>query len=1056
MKVLAHLDPVVLERTLLDELVEFLPHGEQSAALVIVPTRRLAGHLEQRLLERRPAWLGLDVLHFNALALRILAETGIPAPRMLSPSLIEALLRGVLRRHPQNRWSRYVRERPGALSGLASSLRDLREARVSSDTLRERTREDDGGRDLAPLYHGLCEELERLRGECWMDDAGLIEAALPHAERFAVRRRGIWLHGAYELTGLHTQLVCSLDRGREVRALFPYQENAPVSRYAERFLKHHLRSGDGGDVGIEVIEAIDPTDDRLPLAALYDEGARPVPAEHPEIVYRSAQGAAAEIKGAVRAALAEVGAGCPPHEIVIVARSLTPYEAALDEVFEQEDLPWTGSLTQPLRNHPSIHDFALLVAVLDEGFPRRGTAELLRSPRIRWDRFTENGAPPRGEYADRWSRAAGVVSGLDEWSELLVEWAGRIHGRAERSSEEQEHENQRAAERTVEAKLIAATLRRLHDRMRPDETRTWSGHADQLVALIADAFFTEGDVWDDIGSLLSEMRSLETIVGEGGAVSFGDMRRWLETAIDRTERMPHRRDNGGIRVLDMMQLRGITCRRLFVVGMNSGVLPRPPRPDPVLPDELREALGGPGTPLPVKKHGLEEERLLLNLALGAATERIELTWQRADEAGRGRTPSLALRETARLSHGTPELAACLRDAAWHPSHPTLALEWLQRTAGMLSAREERLLTTLQSIGQPAALDDWYPELTPGLNLLRATESFKFHDRSFDGRIGAAELTGRPWSVSALETLARCPLQFFFQRVLRVREFDEEAEPFELTPREIGQHTHDLLERTYAMLRTEGLFERPLADRVRRASEILDEVWIDAWRTLAQRLSRRAPALWAAQEARWKGAVLRFVVEDLERIDAGGWGVPETEQAIDQEVPFGEDRSLHLIGRVDRSFGDPTRRVIGDYKTGKVEGLTNATRMLKAQTLQVPLYWMLAETKAKIEVLGVGPRYDPAEVDAEERVLNFDGLKPDEFSGFIETMRVLTDLLANGVFPLKHSNIGCRYCAYELSCRHLHPPTLEREEHAADRADFRDLSKKSKSKKQTLEKARASR
>ncbi|NIM60601.1 MAG: hypothetical protein GTO30_02820, partial [Acidobacteria bacterium] len=59
MKVLAHLDPVVLERTLLDELVELRARNEALAALVIVPTGRLAGHVERRLLERRPAWLGL-------------------------------------------------------------------------------------------------------------------------------------------------------------------------------------------------------------------------------------------------------------------------------------------------------------------------------------------------------------------------------------------------------------------------------------------------------------------------------------------------------------------------------------------------------------------------------------------------------------------------------------------------------------------------------------------------------------------------------------------------------------------------------------------------------------------------------------------------------------------------------------------------------------------------------------------------------------------------------------------------------------------------------------
>jgi len=520
MKVLAHLDPVVLERTLLDELAGFRPRGEPSAALVIVPTARLAGHLERRLIERRPAWLGLQVLHFHALAFAILGEAGLGRPQVLSPGLEEALLRQVLRRHPENRWSRYVRQRPGALKGLATSLRDLREAGLAADTVAERAAKDPGGRDLALLYGGLREELERLQGEGWVDAAGLIESALPHAGTFAAKRRGIWLHGVYELTGLHTQLVRALDGGREVRVLFPFDPEAPVSRYAGRFLRRHLSGKD-----VEFEPTPESNDDRLALGALYDEEARPRPVECPQIVYRSAQGAAAEIKGAVRAALAAVGDGCPPSEIVIAARSLTPYKAAIDEVFEQEGLPWTGSLSQPLRNHPAIHDFALLVAVLDEGFPRRGTAELLRSPRVRWEQFADAGASPRGEQADSWSRAAGVVGGLDEWRDLLVEWAGRTQGRAERSREELERAHERAAERTIEARRIADALQRLEDRAQPGEPRRWSAHADTLAALISNALVADDDVWDDIGALLGEMRSLETIVGDTGTVRFGQMRR---------------------------------------------------------------------------------------------------------------------------------------------------------------------------------------------------------------------------------------------------------------------------------------------------------------------------------------------------------------------------------------------------------------------------------------------------------------------------------------------------------------------------------------------------
>ncbi|MHC4831522.1 MAG: PD-(D/E)XK nuclease family protein, partial [Planctomycetota bacterium] len=450
MKILAHLDPVVLESVLLDELVESRSQKEPTAALVIVPTHRLAGHLEQRLLERQPAWLGLEVLHFRALAQRILEEAGEPGLRLLSPRLIEALLRRVLRRQPENRWSAFVKERPGALGPLGVSLNDLREAGLSPDDVTSGVGEDAPGRDLAGLFAAMHEEFDRVRQANWVDDAGLMRAAIPHAAAFAARRHGLWLHGAYELIGVHARLLDALDQGREARVLLPYRAGAPVSRFAERFLADREAQ----------VEEISSVDKRPALEALYDEDARPTPSEQPQISYRSTQGAAAEIKGAVRAALAAVHAGCPPSEIVIAARSLAPYQAAIDEVFEQENLPWTGSLAQALRNHPAIHDLALLVAVLDENFPRRGTAELLRSPRVRWDRFMKDGEAARVAMADGWSRAAGIVGGLDEWREGLVEWAGRTYRRDASSKEDMDRTSRLATERTEEARKIARLLER--------------------------------------------------------------------------------------------------------------------------------------------------------------------------------------------------------------------------------------------------------------------------------------------------------------------------------------------------------------------------------------------------------------------------------------------------------------------------------------------------------------------------------------------------------------------------------------------------------------------
>jgi hypothetical protein len=44
---------------------------------------------------------------------------------------------------------------------------------------------------------------------------------------------------------------------------------------------------------------------------------------------------------------------------------------------------------------------------------------------------------------------------------------------------------------------------------------------------------------------------------------------------------------------------------------------------------------------------------------------------------------------------------------------------------------------------------------------------------------------------------------------------------------------------------------------------------------------------------------------------------------------------------------------------------------------------------------------------------------------------------------------CSWCPYRQACRHNHPPSREREEHAADSSGFRDVQRKNKTKKPTL-------
>ena len=115
-------------------------------------------------------------------------------------------------------------------------------------------------------------------------------------------------------------------------------------------------------------------------------------------------------------------------------------------------------------------------------------------------------------------------------------------------------------------------------------------------------------------------------------------------------------------------------------------------------------------------------------------------------------------------------------------------------------------------------------------------------------------------------------------------------------------------------------------------------------------------------------------------------------------------------------------------------------MLKARTLQVPLYRMLAGSDAVVEVLGVHPDLDPADEAHRHRFSGFDNDACER--SFRHTMRVLLHLRREGIFPLNKDDRHCGWCDYPHACRRNHPPTLERESRMGDAEDYRTVLKKS--------------
>src|SRR6185295_13636737 len=122
---------------------------------------------------------------------------------------------------------------------------------------------------------------------------------------------------------------------------------------------------------------------------------------------------------------------------------------------------------------------------------------------------------------------------------------------------------------------------------------------------------------------------------------------------------------GGVQVLSVIEARGRTFERLFVLGLARDAFPRTVREDPLLPDTLRTVLGGRTgegvlPDLPLKARGFDEERHLFAQLLSAAPE-VTLSWPAADAEDRplARSPLLD-----RLAPGAAESAPERAPALW--------------------------------------------------------------------------------------------------------------------------------------------------------------------------------------------------------------------------------------------------------------------------------------------------------------------------------------------------------------------------------------------------------
>ena len=675
----------------------------------------------------------------------------------------------------------------------------------------------------------------------------------------------------------------------------------------------------------------------------------------------SAPGEAREAVEIARRALDEAAAGVRFDDMAVCLRSPGQYLGLLEHAFERAGIPaYFDRGTR--RPDPSGRAFIALLSCACEKLSAKRFDEYLslgEVPRLDARPIAATSIPGDEAYA-RFARADGADTDVEDdpilpdtedeaivagalrapwkWEELIVESA--VIGGVDRA------EGKRRWRRRLDGLAAEYRVRLTEvDREEPESPRRGAIARDlrnlrHLRAFALPIVDTLGDwpadaTWGEwldrftdlaprvlrrparVLRVLADLRPMSSI----GPVPLEEVRDLLQTRLLTLDWDPPPRRYGRVFVGTPHQIRGRAFTVVFVPGLAERVFPQRVREDPLLPDDARRVTD---TRLVTRPDRTSAERLLLRLAMGAATDRLYLSYPRLGaEMGdmRPRVPSFYALDVMRAMTGrVPDHRALAVEAAeeanvslaWPaPRDPARAVDDLEHDLAVLGP----LLET-RDVAAVKGHARYLLELNPALRRSVISRWARAHARwsTSDGLIqvtpattralGHHRLRNRPYSLSALQRFATCPYQFLLAAIHRLEPWEEPEPLVRMDPLTRGSLFHRAQAEFFRELKAGGAL--PItASNLTAAIGTLHGV---INRVAAQYEDDLAPAI---------KRVWRDEIDDIRR-DLGIWAhrlaghrewVPEY-----FEFSFG----LHDEGRDPRSLPDPIVLESGFILRGSVD------------------------------------------------------------------------------------------------------------------------------------------
>jgi CRISPR/Cas system-associated exonuclease Cas4 (RecB family) len=972
------------------EVVRGIPAGAR--ALVIGASRGPADDLARAVAASAPATFGIQRLSLTQLAARTaiaaLAGEGRTPSTWLGAEAVAARAVFDASRDQALTYFEPVAATPGFPRALVRTLQELRLAGIRQADLE---RLPLAGPDLA----GLLERFESaFDASATADRAALFDTAAQ-----------LWRAAPESEAAAH--VVVLLDLPLEHAA-----EREFVAALVERSATSVATVPAGDDETLKAFSAwggtieTHPTDGSDDLSRLrrflFSKEPPPERALDGRLEFFSAPGEGRECVEIVRRILREARRGVRLDEMAILMRSPHTYAGLLEQALRRAEVAafYDRGTRRP---HPAGRAFLALLACAAEHLSASRFAEYLSLGQVphadeaaqpAWEasqdealgrpgalvpeRPQEPAAHPGSESIASDPIVEGTLRAPRLWERLLVEaavigqdssrWRRRLAGKAaeltrqiaEVSGGEGDEARVRSLEQTLaQLDQLRAFALPIVDMLAAWPVRArWGQWLTLFEALAPRVLRSPGYVL----RVLADLRPMADV----GPIGLDEARRVLADRLLTVEADPPSRRFGRVFVGTPQQARGRAFRVVFVPGLAERLFPQKPREDPLLLDALRADLDGG---LPGQAHRLGAERLLLQLATGAASERLYVSYPRMElSESRARVPSFYALDVIRAATGRvpdhevlEERARIAGNAtlAWPaPADPEDAVDDQEHDLAVLRRlldRKDRdavkghahYLLKLNECLRRSVVARW----------ARGEKRWSVHDGPIRvsaqtaSALARQRLTARAYSLSALQRFSNCPYQFLLAAVYKLQPL-EQPEPLQrLDPLTRGSLFHEIQAQFFRTLDAAGQLPVTTAG-LAAARDTLNRVVDEAARRARDELAPAVERVWIDEVA----SIRRDLHAWLECVAADGdeW-IPEYFEYAFGKVPGDRDRrsraeevalegGFHLRGAID--LIEVHRQTgllrITDHKTGRKPDRIEKVIVGGGTVLQPVLYAMAVE------------------------------------------------------------------------------------------------------------------